>query len=144
MIPPNEFENPAIHGKQPVGLKVKQYAGLAARRFQRRISGVAVLESLERPWLKTISSGDPEHVATVMRLLLVHLAVTSKRLVQASVLDRLDKNCLRGSRWIRKWTRDPKRDHFYPFGGHPRDLPDSLNPVIALKTQSKNVNFSAH
>ena len=52
---------------------------------------MADLESVERPWLKTIGSGDPEHVATVMRLLLVHLAVTSKRLVQASVLDRLDK-----------------------------------------------------
>ena len=52
---------------------------------------MAVLESLERPWLKTISSGDPEHVATVMRLLLAHLTVTSKRLVQAGVLDRLDR-----------------------------------------------------
>lgn len=98
------------------------------------LQGLADLESLEGPWLKTVGSCDPQHVATVMRLLLVHLAVTSKRLVQASVLDRLDKNCLRGSRWIRKWTRAPKRDHFYPFGGHPRDLPDSLNPVIALKT----------
>ena len=55
------------------------------------LQGLADLERLEVPWLATIGSGDPEHVATVMRLLLVHLAVTSKRLVQASVLDRLDK-----------------------------------------------------
>ena len=55
------------------------------------LQGLADLESLEGPWLKTVGSCDPQHVATVMRLLLVHLAVTSKRLVQASVLDRLDK-----------------------------------------------------
>ena len=55
------------------------------------LQGLADLESLEGPWLKTVGSCDPQHVATVMRLLLVHLAVTNKRLVQASVLDRLDK-----------------------------------------------------
>ena len=78
LIPPNGLDNPAIHVEQPVGLKVKQYAGLVTRRFQQRISarslfsmarslamlgtatphveltcfeGLADLERLEGPWL---------------------------------------------------------------------------------------------
>ena len=55
------------------------------------LQGLADLERLEGPWLETMANGDPEGVATVMRLLLAHLTVTSKRLVQAGVLDRLDR-----------------------------------------------------
>ena len=55
------------------------------------LQGLADLERLEGPWLETMGNGDPEGVPTVMRLLLAHLAVTSKRLVQAGVLDRLDR-----------------------------------------------------
>ena len=55
------------------------------------LQGLADLERLEGPWLETMANGDPEGVAIVMRLLFAHLAVTSKRLVQATVLDRLDR-----------------------------------------------------
>ena len=55
------------------------------------LQGLADLERLEGPWLETMGNGEPEAVATVMHLLMAHLAMTSKRLVQASVLDRLDK-----------------------------------------------------
>ena len=37
-----------------------------------------------------LTTGDPEVAATTMRLLLAHLTVTSKRLLGAMVLDRMD------------------------------------------------------
>ena len=37
----------------------------------------------------------------------------------------------------------PKTGPLLPLGGHPRDPPAPLNPVITLKTQSTTVNFSA-
>ena len=54
------------------------------------LQGLADLERLEGPWLETMANGEPEAVATVMRLLLAHLTVTSKRLSGAMVLDCLD------------------------------------------------------
>ena len=55
------------------------------------LQGLADLERMEGPWIDGLTTGDPEVAATTMRLLLAHLAVTSKRLVQAGVLDRLDR-----------------------------------------------------
>ena len=55
------------------------------------LQGLADLERLEGPWLETMGNGDPEDVATVMRLLLAHLAVTSKRLHGAMVLDQMER-----------------------------------------------------
>ena len=40
--------------------------------------------------MEALSDGDPEGVATVLRLGLSHLAMTAKRLSNAMVLDRLD------------------------------------------------------
>ena len=51
---------------------------------------LADLEQLESPCLQALSDGDPEGVATVIRLGLSHLAMTAKRLTDAMVLDRLD------------------------------------------------------
>ena len=51
---------------------------------------LADLEQLEGPCMEALSDGDPEGVATVIRLGLSHLAMTAKRLTAAMVLDRLD------------------------------------------------------
>ena len=37
-----------------------------------------------------MGAGEPESVATVMRLMLAHLVVLNKRVMSAMVLDRLD------------------------------------------------------
>ena len=54
------------------------------------LQGLADLERLESPWLDGLATGDPETVAITLRLLLAHMACTSKRLMGAMVLDRLD------------------------------------------------------
>ena len=54
------------------------------------LQGLADLERLEGPWVEQIAGGDPEGVAVILRLLLAHMASTSKRLLGAMVLDRLD------------------------------------------------------
>ena len=48
------------------------------------------LEQLEGLWLELMQSKDPESVALAFRLALAHMATTSKRLMGAMVLDRLD------------------------------------------------------
>ena len=40
---------------------------------------MADLERLEGPWMELIVGGDPEGVAVILRLLLAHMASTSKR-----------------------------------------------------------------
>ena len=40
--------------------------------------------------MEALSDGDPEGVATVIRLGLSHMVMTAKRLSHAMVLDRLD------------------------------------------------------
>ena len=55
------------------------------------LQGLADLERLEGPWLETMASGEPETVATVLRLLLAHMRVQSDRLNKAMVLDCLDR-----------------------------------------------------
>ena len=59
------------------------------------LQGLADLERLEGPWLSTMTTGDPEPVATALRLLLAHLTVQSDRLNKAMVLDRLEGNSKR-------------------------------------------------
>ena len=54
------------------------------------LQGLADLERLKGPWLEELQGGDPETVAITLRLLLAHLTWTSKRLMGAMVLDRLD------------------------------------------------------
>ena len=54
------------------------------------LQGLADLERLEGPWAQTMTTGDPEPVATALRLPLAHLTVQSDRLNKAMVLDRLD------------------------------------------------------
>ena len=54
------------------------------------LQGLADLERLEGPWLECMGAGEPENAATVMRLMLAHMAVLNKRVMSAIVLDRLD------------------------------------------------------
>ena len=54
------------------------------------LQGLADLERLEGPWAQTMTTRDPEPVATALRLPLAHLTVQSDRLNKAMVLDRLD------------------------------------------------------
>ena len=54
------------------------------------LQSLADLEQLKGPCMEALSDGDPEGVATVIRLGLSHLAMTAKRLTDAMVLDRLD------------------------------------------------------
>ena len=54
------------------------------------LQSLADLERLEGPWLDGLATGDPKMAVTTVRLLLTHLAWTSKRLLGAMVLDRPD------------------------------------------------------
>ena len=54
------------------------------------LQGLADLERLEGPWLDALATGDTGLAATTARLLLAHMTWTSKRLLGAMVLDRLD------------------------------------------------------
>ena len=54
------------------------------------LQGLADLEGLEGPWLDYISADEPKSAATVMRLMLAHIAVLNKRVISAMVLDHLD------------------------------------------------------
>ena len=42
------------------------------------------------PWSEILSACDPEGAALIIRLLMAHMAMTEKRLLEAMVLDRLD------------------------------------------------------
>ena len=54
------------------------------------LQSLADLEQLEGSCMEALGDGDPEGVATVIRLGLSHMAMTAKRLTDAMVLDRLD------------------------------------------------------
>ena len=54
------------------------------------LKALADLDQLEGSWQSIMGSSDPEGVALLLRLLLAHMASTSKRLLSAMVLDRLD------------------------------------------------------
>ena len=53
------------------------------------LQGLADLEGIEGPWLNGMATSEPEITATV-RLLLAHMTWTSKRLLGAMVLDRVE------------------------------------------------------
>ena len=54
------------------------------------LKALADLDQLEGSWQSIMESSDSEGVAFLLRLLLAHMASTSKRLLSAMVLDRLD------------------------------------------------------
>ena len=54
------------------------------------LQGLADLERVEGPFLNALAVSDPEGAAVMLRLLLAHMASTSKRLLGAMVLDRVD------------------------------------------------------
>ena len=54
------------------------------------LKALADLDQLEGSWQSIMESSDPEGVTLLLRLLLAHMASTSKRLLGAMVLDRLD------------------------------------------------------
>ena len=58
------------------------------------LKGLADLERMEGPWLQGMATSDPETTAAVVRLLLAQMTRTSKRLLGAMVLDRLDAESL--------------------------------------------------
>lgn len=54
------------------------------------LKALADLDQLEGSWQSIMESSDPEGVTLLLRLLLAHMASTSKRLLSAMVLDRLN------------------------------------------------------
>ena len=54
------------------------------------LQGLADLERIEGPFINAMAASDPEGAAVMLRLLLAHMASTSKRLMLAMVLDRVD------------------------------------------------------
>ena len=55
---------------------------------------LADLVRLEGPCLDGLATGDPEVAATTVRLLLAHLTLNKKRLLETMGLDRLDGETL--------------------------------------------------
>ncbi len=53
------------------------------------LQGLADLERIEGPWLNALAARDPEG-AVMLRLLMAHMASTSKRVMLEMVLNRLD------------------------------------------------------
>ncbi|WP_114992140.1 hypothetical protein [Synechococcus sp. UW179A] len=58
------------------------------------LQGLADLERIEGQFLNALAASDPEGAAVMLRLLLAHMASTSKRLMLAMVLDRVDADDL--------------------------------------------------
>ena len=58
------------------------------------LQGLADLERIEGPFLNALTASDPEGAAVMLRLLLAHMASTSKRVMFAMVLDRVDADDL--------------------------------------------------
>ena len=58
------------------------------------LQGLADLERIEGSFLYALTAGDPEGAAVMLRLLLAHIASTSKRVILAMVLDRVDADDL--------------------------------------------------
>ena len=52
---------------------------------------LANLDQLEEPWIDLMSTGDPECVATALRLFHAHLAMTIKNLAPAMVISEVEK-----------------------------------------------------
>ncbi|GCE65813.1 hypothetical protein OMCYN_01759 [cyanobiont of Ornithocercus magnificus] len=58
------------------------------------LQGLADLERIEGPFLNALTASDLEGAAVMLRLLLAHMASTSKRVMLAMVLDHLDVESL--------------------------------------------------
>ena len=58
------------------------------------LQGLADLERIEGPFLNALTAIDPEGAAVMLRLLLAHMASTSKRVMLAMVMDRMDADDL--------------------------------------------------
>ena len=54
------------------------------------LKGLADHERIEGPFLNALAASDPEGAAVMLRLLLAHMASTSKLVMLAMVLDRVD------------------------------------------------------
>ena len=54
------------------------------------LQGLADLERIEGPFLNALAASDREGAAVMLRLLLARMASTSKRVMLAMVLDRVD------------------------------------------------------
>ena len=54
------------------------------------LQGLADLDRIEGPFINAMAASDPEGAAVMLRLLMAHMASTSKRLMLAMVLDRLN------------------------------------------------------
>ena len=54
------------------------------------LQALADLEQIEGPFMNAVTASDPEGAAVMLRLLLAHMASTSKRVMLAMVLDRVD------------------------------------------------------
>ena len=55
------------------------------------------LEQLEAPWLDLMSTGEPEMVATAMRMFHAHLADTIRKLGPAMVISEVEQSQQRDS-----------------------------------------------
>ena len=51
---------------------------------------LSYLEQLEGPWLELMACGEPEMMATTLRMLLAHMTWGSKLILQAMVLDEME------------------------------------------------------
>ena len=51
------------------------------------LQALADLEQIEGPFMNAVTASDPEGAAVMLRLLLAHMASTSKRVMLAMVLD---------------------------------------------------------
>ena len=80
--------------------------------------------------MDALSDGDPEGVATVLRLGLSHMAMTAKRLTDAMTLDRLDAEELleKGESTALTFASNPA------CRGMQRQAGESVNPVSDQKT----------
>ena len=54
------------------------------------LQGLADLEQMQGPWLRGMATSAPETTATVVRFLRAQMIWTSKRLVGATLLDRME------------------------------------------------------
>ncbi len=82
--------------------------------------GLTDLERLEGPWLNCMGAGEPESVATVIRLMLAHMAVLNKKVMSAMVLDRLDMEL--GMSTTMSTPQDVHRDVHGPLSNKKRTL----------------------
>ena len=62
------------------------------------------LEQLEGPWLELIGTGDPECVATALRLFHFHLRMTITRMAPAMVISEAQQNLRNAAEGPEAWS----------------------------------------